>query len=399
MYGGGNIGRGFIAPLLHHSGYTVTFIDVSDKLISAINERREYPVRIISNKEHEDFLIDHVAAINGNDKEAVTDAIAESDIMATAVGVNVLKHIVPHVAAGIRRRFKISSELLNIIICENLLNADKYLEKLIKEQINKNEHTLFDERIGLVEASIGRMVPVQTEEMRDGDFLRICVERYGWLPVDKDAFKGAIPDIKGLIPFSPFGYYIKRKLFIHNMGHAVCAYLGLHCGYTYIYESIDDPDILVIVKSAMLESAQALSVEYNMPVQTLLPHIDDLLIRFKNKALGDTCQRVGNDPVRKLSAEDRLAGAANLCVKHNIVPRYIIAGIAAALYRYLLETEQPQTLKDAGTALQKLSDIDSGNMLSQQILDKYAHFMSGTNPKLLRNSIETDNARTGNNIV
>ena len=62
--------------------------------------------------------------------------------------------------------------------------------------------------MGLVEASIGRMVPVQTPQMQAGNPLRVCVERYGFLPVDKDAFRGEIPNIQRLVPYSPFDYYI-----------------------------------------------------------------------------------------------------------------------------------------------------------------------------------------------
>ena len=42
-------------------------------------------------------------------------------------------------------------------------NANKVLEDMLKEQLTAAECALFDETVGLVEASIGRMVPVQTE--------------------------------------------------------------------------------------------------------------------------------------------------------------------------------------------------------------------------------------------
>ncbi len=38
------------------------------------------------------------------------------------------------------------------------------------------------------------MVPVQTEEMKAGNPLRVCVERYGFRLVDKAPFKGEIPN-------------------------------------------------------------------------------------------------------------------------------------------------------------------------------------------------------------
>lgn len=36
MYGGGNIGRGFIGATLSQSGYEVTFIDVAEPVIQAL---------------------------------------------------------------------------------------------------------------------------------------------------------------------------------------------------------------------------------------------------------------------------------------------------------------------------------------------------------------------------
>lgn len=225
MYGAGNIGRGFIGMLFSASGYEVTFIDVAENLIDALNREKKYPVRIVSNEGFEDIEVEHISAVNGNHTGAAAEAIAEADIMATAVGVNILKYIVPNLAAGIRSRMEKGGGPLNIIICENLIDADKLLAKLIKAELTETEQLWFDKNIGLAEASIGRMVPVQTEEMKAGNPLRICVEPYDFLPVDKAAFKGEMPKIKNMVPFEPFDFYIKRKLYVHNMGHAVCAYL------------------------------------------------------------------------------------------------------------------------------------------------------------------------------
>ena len=85
----------------------------------------------------------------------------------------------------------------------------------LKDLLTDEEKKHFDEKVGLVEASIGRMVPVQTEEMKDGDPMRVCVERYGFLPVDLAAFKGEVPEIQNLVPFEPFDFYIKRKLYVY----------------------------------------------------------------------------------------------------------------------------------------------------------------------------------------
>jgi mannitol-1-phosphate 5-dehydrogenase len=155
------------------------------------------------------------------------------------------------------------------------------------------------------------------------------VEPYNKLPVDKDGFKGDIPQIENMIPFLPFNYYIQRKLFMHNMSHAVTSYLGYLKGYTYIWEAIKDPTIKYIVLKALQESGVALSIKHEVSIKDILEHADNLIYRFSNKLLGDTVVRVGRDPVRKLSDKDRLVGAAEFCQQQEVNPTYIAIGIAA----------------------------------------------------------------------
>ena len=377
MYGAGNIGRGFIGALFSQAGYQVTFVDVAEPVVKALQEKNTYPVRYVSSQGHEDVWVQNVTAVNGNDADAVAAAIAECDIMATAVGPRVLKFIIPNIIAGLRKRWAAGGKSLNIIICENLMDANKVFEGMLKEQLTEEEKTLLDETVGLVEASIGRMVPVQTEEMKDGEPLRVCVEKYGFLPVDKEAFKGDLPKIDKLVPATPFEFYLKRKLYIHNMGHALCAYLGGFKGKDYIWEAIDDADTLYLVQNAMMDSAAAISKEFGVAIETVLPHIADLLGRFRNRALGDTCQRVGGDPVRKLGANDRLVGSSLLCLKMGIVPAYNAVGIAGAVYRYLNEAEKAQTPENALAALAEISGLEADHPLTKLAMEFYPLFRAG----------------------
>lgn len=388
MYGAGNIGRGFIGMLFSASGYEVTFIDVAEKLIDALNREKTYPVRIVSNEGFEDIDVERICAVNGNNTEAAAQAIAEADIMATAVGVNILKYIVPNLAAGILRRIQAGGSPLNIIICENLIDADKLLAKLIRAELSEPEQHWFDKNIGLVEASIGRMVPVQTEEMKAGNPLRICAEQYDFLPVDKAAFKGEMPDIKNMVPYEPFDFYIKRKLYVHNMGHAICAYLGLYTHKDYIYEAIDDVNIQSIVQNAMLESAMALTHKYRMPTEDLVKHFQNLLYRFTNKALKDTCKRVGADPGRKLSPTDRLIGASQLCLEGNISPVFISIGTAAAICEYIRENNLPQSTEQAEKVLESISALKKDHPIYTYVLPVYNRFLSGVSIREIRQFAE-----------
>ncbi|MBM3459313.1 MAG: hypothetical protein FJX77_12380 [Armatimonadetes bacterium] len=64
----------------------------------------------------------------------------------------------------------------------------------------------------------------------------------------------------------------------------------------------------------------------------------DLDLRLRNPQLPDAIARVGRDPLRKLGPEDRLVGAARLCLAEGVPPDPILVGIAAAL-RYAAATE------------------------------------------------------------
>ncbi len=382
MYGAGNIGRGFIGQLFYQSGYEVVFVDVNTEILNRLNSDRQYPVRILTGRDVKEIDVKNVRGVSGMDIGSVAEEIATADIMATAVGVNILPRIVKPVAEGLKKRWAAGNmEPLNIIICENLLDANHILAGLIKQELDDAGKELFEKLVGLVEASIGRMVPVMTPQMQEGNILRVCVEEYGELPVDKDGFKGAIPDIKNMCPFSPFGFYIQRKLFIHNMGHALTAYLGKLRGHEYIWQAVGDPYIKLAAMRAMQDSATALSREHGVALDLILDHVDDLLYRFGNKQLGDTVNRVGNDTRRKLSSNDRMIGAANLCISHGINPVNISLGIAAAL-RFDKESSANSiydllTEKGPEAVLEEISGIQADNPLISMVMEFYGKLCNG----------------------
>ena len=46
-FGAGNIGRGFIAPVLQENEYEVTFVDINNELIQQINNLNQYNLSLI----------------------------------------------------------------------------------------------------------------------------------------------------------------------------------------------------------------------------------------------------------------------------------------------------------------------------------------------------------------
>lgn len=367
IFGAGNIGRGFIAPLFSFDGWDVTFVDVSKPVVEQIQKDGKYPLRIVSNEGTKALSVENISAVDGNDIEAAVSAIAKADIAVTCVGAKAIKFILPNFSKAVKRRYA-EGKTTDLLICENLMDADSYVHDLLGSMLTAEEL----ESVGLVETSVGRMVPVLKGEKENP--LEIAVEEYGVLPVDKGAFKGDVLNVKNIVPFEPFRYYVERKLYIHNMGHAVCAYLGSALyGDEFIWQSISRSEVRLAVQNAMTESAMALSKKYSVPFEPIMEHVWDLIRRFGNRALGDTCLRVGADIPRKLSRADRLIGAAENVISEGSEPVFVALGIACALFTYVKE----KTEKTADTVLTELSSLKAGDPVFDLAMKFYPAFESG----------------------
>jgi mannitol-1-phosphate 5-dehydrogenase len=384
IFGAGNIGRGFLGQLFCESGYEVLFIEINRPIIAALNERHSYILRLVESQDAEEVVVGPVRALDGREVEPCAQALAEASLAATAVGAAALPVIAPALALGISRRHAAAvKEPLNIIVCENLKNAARALRNYLREHLAAPECAYLDRRIGLVDSVIARMVPIMPPELAGEDPSLVLAEPYKRLPVDKSAFVGRVPAIVGLEPYGNFAAYVDRKLYLHNAGHAMLAYLGYKRGLTYGYEALEDPQVRPLFERALREAAQALVAEHGFTPADLEEHIADLTRRFANRALGDTIFRLGRDPIRKLAPDDRLVGAARLAEKHDIIPAGLAWGIAAGLSfadpRDPLALDVPRRLREKGISevLVEVCAIRPDEPLGVIVADCYRRIQAG----------------------
>lgn len=374
-FGAGNIGRGFLGQLYFESGYATTFVDVVPEVLEALNARHAYPLRIVAEDSHTIEIAD-VRGLHAGDTDQVVEAIAEADIGSTAVGVRVLPKIAPALAAGLERRFGDgNAEPLDFVICENMLEAGPFMRERVREHLAPEYHEQLDAKVGFVEASIGRMVPVMTAEQKAEDPLLVCVEPYCELPVDANGFRGPIPCIVHLAPKQNFGAYVERKLFVHNMSHAATAYLGRLRGHDLIWQAVEDPRVRPEVEKALAETCAGLVAKHGLDAGELREHAGDLLRRYGNKALGDQIARIGGDPVRKLGHRDRLIGAGLMCLDQGIEPKGVAFATAAALHYENADDASAQRLQEVRRnggvdgVLRKICEIEPDSPLASLIHD------------------------------
>jgi len=335
LFGAGKIGRSFIGQLFSQSGYEVVFVDINPAVIERLNTYRKYKVVVKSETGDEVLEIENVRGILLRNEKNVVDELATASIAALSVGQQGLPSALPLIAKALEIRY-IQKELkpLDIIIAENMRNADAYIATELSQLLPAGFP--LRKMVGLVETSIGKMVPIMPVELSESNPLLVFVEPYNTLILDKKGFKNPIPDVKGLAPKENMKAWVDRKLFIHNLGHATAAYIGFQKfpQSVYMCDVLADDEVFTQTRQTMLQSAEILIALYpkEFTIVQLANHIDDLLSRFQNRALGDTIFRVGCDLFRKLGPDDRLAApiraAQELGKPFNLIMEAVMAALS-----------------------------------------------------------------------
>lgn len=334
ILGAGKIGRSFIGQLFGAGCYKVVFIDNDPVIVGRLNDQGTYKV-ITKGEKDEEIIVRNVRAISAFNTREAAEAVATAGILAVSVGKNAIEKVIPVIASGLKIRYMQNPDSpLDIIIAENMIAAGDFMKERLVKYLPSGYP--FEKLVGLVETSIGKMVPIMTPAELEKDPLLVYAEPYNTLILDRKAFKSPVPDIEGLAPKDNIKAWVDCKAFIHNLGHATAAYYGFYLNReaVFMYEVLDDSEVFRFTREVMLQSADILKDVYyqNFTTIKLEKHIDDLLSRFRNKALRDTIFRVGHDLTRKLGCDDRFTGAIHLAVQFNKPYNKILKAMSYGLF-------------------------------------------------------------------
>ncbi|GIO34039.1 mannitol-1-phosphate 5-dehydrogenase [Paenibacillus albilobatus] len=371
-FGAGNIGRGFIGLLLSQSGYEVVFSDVNESLVRSLQERGSYTVTIADeNGEH--IPVHGVRAIDGRDLALVAEEVATADLVTTAVGVPILKHIAPGIAAGIKLRMERGGAPLHIIACENAIGASTQLKEHVMGLLSPEEKQQAASIAAFPDSAVDRIVPLQHHE----DPLAVTVEPfYEWVINRSQMFPGAM-EIGGVHYVDDLIPYIERKLFTVNTGHCSAAYAGYRKGYDTIQEAMKDEEVVGLVAGALQETGSMLVHAYGFDAAEHEAYIRKILDRFRNPYLRDEVVRVGRSPIRKLSPDDRLVRPALRAWEQGGSTGHLTKVMALALkfdYAEDPEAAQLQSMiaeKGARQAFAEVSGLGADHELTERVMHDY----------------------------
>lgn len=327
QFGGGNIGRGFVAEFLHEAGYEVVFIDVVDKIIDALKSTPSYEVTEVSEEGEKIKTITNYRAINSKtNEEDVVKEIGTADVVTCAVGPNVLKFIAPVIAKGIDART--ASKPVAVIACENAIGATDTLRGFIEQNTDKDHLSSMSERARFANSAIDRIVPNQPPNAG----LNVRIEKFYEWTVEQTPFgEFGHPDIPAIHWVDDLKPYIERKLFTVNTGHATTAYYGHMRGKKMIADALADAEIRQIVHKVLEQTAKLITTKHEITEQEQNEYVDTIVKRMSNPFLEDNVERVGRAPLRKLSRNERFIGPASQLAEKGLPFDALLGSIEMAL--------------------------------------------------------------------
>ncbi len=347
IFGAGNIGRGFLGLLLAKAGYTVTFVDVDQVKVAALNTQREYPVYVVSEGGIAAEVARGVQALQARDTTAIVEAVVNADIVLTAVGKDALAYLAPSLAQGlqerIRRRPRSEAHVI-VVACENVQDNTAFLREMVLKQVPVENRIRIDSAISFPNCVVDRIVP-NTVPSRDQNPIAVAVEDYFQLAVDGKALKAPFPNIAGVEVSDNLDATLEQKLCTLNMAHAIVGYYGYLKGYQFVHEAVVDTEIGDLLHGALDEVGVTIASRHqSIGLDAQKSYATKVVKRFRNPFLRDEIVRVARQPQRKLGADDRLVKPAVLTWAQGRIPAFLASGITAALHYDYDGDEQAKSL-------------------------------------------------------
>ncbi|MCI1966953.1 MAG: mannitol-1-phosphate 5-dehydrogenase [Oscillospiraceae bacterium] len=378
-FGAGNIGRGFIGYLLSKSNYDITFIDISEDLVRDINRLGKYKVISLGGEKTEE-TVSGIRAVGLNDENGLAKAIENADLVTLSIGANHLQATGKVLRKALQERRRANPEQpLDVVACENALFATDMLRESVEDGADADFKTYLSAKVGFPNCAVDRIVP--NTSLKKESPIDVAVEDfYEW---DLESGKVKVnKNIQGVNYVENLAPYLKRKIFLLNGAHALISYAGYRKQFHYVHEAIRDEEILAAVQNFHREAAEALHLEYSMEERSLKQYSEKLVGRFRNQYLQDELTRVGRDPVRKLSGNDRLVSPLLMCQKHGVPFDGIVYAVAMG-FTYNWEKDpkavEIQTgIKENGleNTVSRITGLDQKNALVLKIVEQYKKILS-----------------------
>ena len=289
-FGAGNIGRGFIAPVLQENNYEVVFVDVNKELIEQINLLQRYKVTSISLNASSDIFVKNISGLLLDDEEFLNEKLAKADLITTSVGPKFVKDIFNLVSSTKTEKIQ------TFIAFENMYRAST--SNSIESGFSK---------LVLIDAVVDKIVPPQNITSLD-----VIVEEYGSIILDNNVNTKPLNESK-IVSYSNYEHEFYKKLWLLNGLHLKLAYFGLSRNIKYIHEILNNQEGLDFAERAIDSLSKAYSL-FSNSTEDLKDFKQTILNRFSMPEIQDEVTRIARNPQIKFSKDERFERPLRLLI-------------------------------------------------------------------------------------
>ena len=339
IIGAGKLGRGYLADIFADR-YHLVFLEAYEPLADALKRQGSYTLFRSKSEGGYDRRVfeDFDVYCTSTEEDRSIDVLSECGLGGIAVYKDGFAPFGKMLSKTVKKRMeKGISEPMDILILANTISPDRTIREAMNEELSAEEIEYADRYVGLVQTLPFRGGYPPSEEMLKEDPLAVSATDYPEIPVDKDAFRGTIPDDVPLLLLNKMTERLNAKIWTANIRGAILASLGKQKGYTLVEESSGDEDIMRQVKAGIDEAVFGALDHFGFTREEFeRGRHKDLTGGKRNSS--DVLDRQLNDLKRKLGREERFTGPAVACLKAGRIPYYITKAEAMA-FDYRSETD------------------------------------------------------------
>jgi mannitol-1-phosphate 5-dehydrogenase len=207
-----------------------------------------------------------------------------------------------------------------VMACENAINASDILHSFVTDKKTIAKRAIF------LNTAVDRIIPIQRSESQ----VDVWVESFSEWVIDVSRLGSTLP-IPGTVQVDNLDPYIERKLFTVNTSHLAAAYFGQRTGHETIVSALSDSEVFEATRRALDETSAVIRARHGVSAEDQQSYVTKTLERISNPAIDDYVVRVGREPLRKLSRNERLIGPAAYFAEHIGEPAALLAVVDAAL--------------------------------------------------------------------
>lgn len=335
IIGAGRTGRGTFGELFFsEGGFDIAFADINTDLVRALRKQGYFVTKqtdldtgAFKQIRVDGFEVFEVQA----DRGAYLRRLAESEFVAVAVFPDSFDAVAQDIADMIRLRIKEGmTHKAAVIIGGNFVGLRSYFEGALEKLLDADELAVLNDQVALITSKANRKVTFSSDP--DAGPLALEGDDKPILPVeDRFFFEEGYEYPSFFQRSNDVELSMAEKIWSENLLHCSLGFMGAYKGCEYLNDAASDELCADLAGRAWREGRRALEAEFGIPMpdDSLL---ETMLGKFSSPYFRDRIDRVVRQPIRKLSRGDRFLGPALLCLKHGIMPFFILRAAAYGFF-------------------------------------------------------------------